>query len=236
MQAKTERFEMRLDQGTISRLDAWRGRQDDLPSRAEAVRRLMETELGQSNDKTISLSNGEKLILKMLCGLYKHFDIRDDIDPEFVEAIIHGGHYWGLEWKYPGLFHGHGDKERTVSEVLDVLEMWSFIERGYSRLSQGEKDRVEREAEPFGKHVEFRGFDGNNEAEHLGVAHFLIDQLDRFADFKGRDLNAHMPTLDIYRRMLAIFGPIRATIMGGELKASQIIELLKAQTHPEYRK
>ena len=37
MQLKTERFEMRLDSRTLERVDAWRARQSDLPSRAEAV-------------------------------------------------------------------------------------------------------------------------------------------------------------------------------------------------------
>jgi len=40
MQQKTERFEMRLDQGTLDQMDKWRSSQSDLPSRAEAVRRL----------------------------------------------------------------------------------------------------------------------------------------------------------------------------------------------------
>ena len=35
MQPKSERFEMRLDLGTLERVDAWRMRQADLPSRAE---------------------------------------------------------------------------------------------------------------------------------------------------------------------------------------------------------
>lgn len=47
---KTERFEMRIDPETIARIDAWRRRQADLPTRAEAIRRLVD--LGLSVDKT----------------------------------------------------------------------------------------------------------------------------------------------------------------------------------------
>jgi metal-responsive CopG/Arc/MetJ family transcriptional regulator len=43
---KTERFEMRLDPQMVARIDAWRRRQEDLPSRAEAIRRLIEASLG----------------------------------------------------------------------------------------------------------------------------------------------------------------------------------------------
>jgi metal-responsive CopG/Arc/MetJ family transcriptional regulator len=50
MALKTERFEMRLETTMIERVDAWRRKQEDLPSRAEAVRRLIE--LGLSAKKT----------------------------------------------------------------------------------------------------------------------------------------------------------------------------------------
>jgi hypothetical protein len=51
--------------------------------------------------------------------------------------------------------------------------MWYFIESAYSKLSKKEKDRVEKEAYPFGKPVTFPGFDGNNESDYLGVARYL---------------------------------------------------------------
>jgi uncharacterized protein len=237
MQPKTERFEMRLDQATIVRVDEWRSHQDDLPSRAEAIRRLVEAGLAQSSDdKVIRLSDGEKLLLMMLTGLYKHLKVKGDIDPEFVEAAIHGGHLWGLEWQYPGIFHGHDDSNRTLRETLEVLDMWSFLENGYARLSQEEKAHIEKEVGPLGKSVEFRGFDGNNEAEYMGIAYFLVNKLERFSLFKGRDLNAHSPTIDAYHRMLSVFVPMRSKLTGGELNASQIIEILKERIHPENRK
>lgn len=54
----------------------------------------------------------------------------------------------------------------------------------------------------------------NGESEHIGVARFLINKLDRIAEFKGRDLDAQMPPLDAYRRMLSVFEPIRSTLTG----------------------
>lgn len=38
---KTERFEMRAAPSWLRALDDWRRKQDDLPSRAEAIRRLV---------------------------------------------------------------------------------------------------------------------------------------------------------------------------------------------------
>jgi hypothetical protein len=37
----------------------------------------------------MKLSNAERLILVMLSDLYKKLDIKDGIDPEFVQAAIY---------------------------------------------------------------------------------------------------------------------------------------------------
>ena len=236
-QAMTERFEMRLGQTVLEELDQWRVRQDDLPSRSEAVRRLVEAGLGESGEKrNLKLGDGEKLILIMLCQLFKQLKLKSEIDPAFVEEVIRGGHYWAFDWEYPGIFHGHEDARAVVSEVVNILDMWSFLERGFGELSKKDKDRIAAEAEPFGKHVVFAGFDGNNEGEHMSIARFLINELDRFSEFKGRDLNAHMHTLDAHRRMLSVFGPIRSNLTGRDLNATEIIEILKAKLHPSRRK
>ena len=230
---KTERFEMRMDRETLENVDTWRADQSDLPSRAEAVRRLVDAALAGSGKGAVRISDGEKLILMMLCDHYKHQKVDGDIDPSFVSEAISRGHYWALDWKYD-MFHDQVDSPQVVSEVCDVLEMWSFIERGYAKLSEKDKERVESEAEPFGKYVAFEGFDGNNESDHRSVALFLINDMRRFDRFKGRDLNSHCPSIDAHRRMLAIFKPMQETLVGGELSASQIIDLLKAITHPSY--
>ena len=71
----------------------------------------------------------------------------------------------------------------VVSEVVSILDMWDMLETSYQRLSKEDKAKVEKEAEPFGKNVQFRGFDGNNESEYMNVARFLVDDLDRFSAF-----------------------------------------------------
>jgi len=228
---------MRLGQSVLEEVDAWRARQEDLPSRSEAVRRLVEAGLAQSGGKRpIKFSDGEKLILIMLSQLFKQLKLKSEINPAFVEEVIQGGHYWALEWEYPGIYHGHEDARTVVSEVVNILDMWSFLERGFKGLSKKDKDRVATEAAPFGEHVVFAGFDGNNEGEHLSTARFLISDLDRFTEFKGRDLNAHMYTLDTHRSMLSVFEPIRANLTGRDLNADEIIEIMKMKLHPSRRK
>ena len=240
-QMMTERFEMRLPASVLEDVDTWRAQQGDLPSRAEAIRRLMEAGLtatsGEKSRKRVALSDGEKLILLTLRDLFKQLKLKDgEMDLDFVAETIFGGHSWGLEWQYSGIFHGHEDAEAVVSEVVGVLDMWSFLESGYEKLSKKDKARVAAEAEPLGKHVKFSGFDGNNESEHMGVARFMIEQLERFTCFKGRDLNSHMPSIDTYRRMVAAFEPIRRTLTGRALNADEIIGLLKAWLHPSRQK
>lgn len=229
---KTERFEMRLDRETLQRVDKWRSQQPDMPSRAEAVRRLVDRSLNASGSKEVVISDGEKLTLLMLCDMFRHLEIPSDTNPDFVARALVNGHYWGLEWKYPGLYDRHIDNPAVVSEVVDVLDMWSFIESAYANLSEDEKARVETDATPFGRHVRFPGFDGNNETEHLAVAHFLIRDLKRFQTFKERGLNSHSPSVERYRRMLHVFEPIRSTLIGRELSVTEIIELLRARRHP----
>ena len=178
-QSKTERFEMRLDQTMIDQVDAWRSEQEDMPSRSEAVRRLIEAGLDVQNSP-VRIRDGEKLILAMLRDLYHHHQVKDgEIDPDFVMEAVWGGHYWGLDWQYQGLFHGHEDKRRTVREVVDILDMWDFLEGSFEKLSAKEKGRFAKEMEPF-TDVKFSGFDGNNESEHLGVLRFLTQKMDRF--------------------------------------------------------
>lgn len=235
-ESMTERFEMRLGQSVLEKVDSWRATQDDLPSRSEAVRRLLEAGLRTPAKRQVSLGDGEKLILIMLCDLFKQLKLKGEIEPDFVEEVMYGGHYWGLEWKYSGIFHGHEDSREVVAEVVDVLDMWSFLESGFAKLSKKDKGLVATGAAPLGEHVAFAGFDGNNEAEYCSVAGFLINKLDRFTRFKGRELNSHMPAIAAYRRMLAVFEPMRCNLAGRELNASEIIQILAAWVHPSRRK
>jgi uncharacterized protein YfbU (UPF0304 family) len=178
------------------------------------------------------LRNGEKLILMMLTEIYQHLGIKGEIDPEFVRETIFEGHTWGLEWKYPGIFEQKEVNYDIVKEVVNILEMWSTIEYSYSELSQGDKELIKTNAAPFGEHVRFRGFDGNNECDYMSTASFLINNLDRFQEFKDRNLNSHSLSLDVYRRMYPVYNQIKNSSC---LTALQIVDVLKEMTHPDNR-
>lgn len=222
---------MRIDSDLLERLDQWRQGEDDTPSRAEAVRRLIEAGLAHDNKgRAPHLSDGEKLIAMMLSELIKKQGVEVDTNVDLVQKVILGGHYWALGWEMPGIFHGHADKQSRVRFVVDVLDMWSFIEEAFEALGKGERERLAKEEGPFGKHVQFPGFDGNNEAEHLSIARFLVEDLKRFSRFREghRDLNSHHPTLDSYGRMLGVFEPMRTTLIGRHLSVDQLAAILNS--------
>ena len=66
MVPKTERFEMRLDIDLLNQIDEWRAQQSDIPSRGEAVRRLIEASLNTKSSGQLQLSQAERLNTWML--------------------------------------------------------------------------------------------------------------------------------------------------------------------------
>jgi uncharacterized protein YfbU (UPF0304 family) len=148
---------------------------------------------------------------------------------DLIREAITGGHFWALELEMSGVFSPTEGVPENVRTVMDVLEMWEAIERGFERLSDSEKEQIEKEVSRHGKNPQFRGFDGNSvtESEYNSIAHILVDKLGRYEYFKGREFNSHLPMLDQYKKMLPVFG------LGGMrgtqcLSAEAIIRLLKS--------
>lgn len=229
MGPKTERFEMRLDPAILDRIDAWRQRQSDEPFRAEAIRRLVEMGLSASGnaEQGVRFSKAELLNTWLLTEILKQQKGYRDADTiELIQKAISGGHYWALDWELTGILHNYEDKPQVVSETVDILDMWDIIETGIEQLSKADGAAL---ASALGEHpmTKFLGFCGNTEAEHLGVARFLVEDMGRFSRFKGHAFNSHMPILATYRRMRAKFEDIRATLIGRPLSVAQLAELLR---------
>lgn len=235
MNALSERFEMRLDQDTLESVDVWRSKQPGVPTRSEAIRRLVERGLAAAGGGAVRFSQGETLLIHMMCEAFRTLKIKSEFDLKFLQSALFGGHYWALEWELPGTFHNHTDSPAVVTAVVDILDMWDFIEGSVEKLDKKERARLEKEAEPFGRDPKFRGFDGNNETDHMGVAMFLVRDMGRFSRFRGRELNSHWQSLETYGRMLKIFLPMRPKLTGGTMSVSQLAEVLNEQTHPSNR-
>jgi len=223
MPPKTERFEVRFEPSMLQRIDQWAARQPDSPTRSDAVRRLVERALETKID------DGDRLLIMMLRDIQKSLKIKGgEIDSDFVAEAIWGGHYWALDWQYTGLFHDHFDSREAVSEVVNTLDMWWFIENAYERFSAEDKKRIETEVGPLGKNPRFSGYDGNYETEYMSIARFLVEKMGRFESFKGRDFNSHYPVVERSRRMTAEFEPMRVSLVGqNRLSVDQVVKLLK---------
>ena len=48
----------------------------------------------------MKLSSGEKLILAMLCELYKNLEIKGEFNPDIINEAISTDHHWILNWEY----------------------------------------------------------------------------------------------------------------------------------------
>lgn len=181
----------------------------------------------------VTLSSGEKLILIMLCDLFEHLKIEDKIDIELVRAAIGGGHLWALEWEMTGIFHGEETSSEVASETAHILTMWETLERSYEKLSKEDKEWLASNCpDLYGSPVRFRGFDGNSETDHIGVMRLFTENMRRFAHFKGRDFNAHLPnTLGMHRRMLPVFEKIFYKESPGDLTAAQIAQVFAAESY-----
>ena len=174
----------------------------------------------------MKLSDGEKLILMVLADMYKHLEIKGEFDPDFISTTISGGHLWGLRWKYTHIPFEKSENPPEVSETVDILDMWSSLEESYAKLSPADNQKVEKEANRTS--VRLFGFDANKE-NHYFIARYLIEQLDRYPSFRGRDLNSPSPRIDGYRRMYRVFEPIRPTLVDRSLNADEIVKVHKAE-------
>lgn len=176
----------------------------------------------------LKFTNEQRFIIAMLCDLYKKPDERD-LKPDLILSAISGGHDWAIEWEYNGLIPDHSDSKEHVEFVANTLEMWRFIENGYSKLGSAERQKVKDAIPYLGDGPVFIGFDGNNETDYLCTAQMMVSIPGRFDSFKGRSLNSHMPKVGRYADMLKSWPDIRKTLSSKDMTADQLIELLSRE-------
>jgi uncharacterized protein YfbU (UPF0304 family) len=183
----------------------------------------------------IKLSDGEKLILWMLCDIQQHLKMQTESYADFVKEAISTGNSWALSMELPGILHGSEASETVVKETTDILVMWEILEDSFERLSQPERDSLGLEFKPFGPNLKFAGFSGNYDSEYLSVARFYIHKTERFQRFKDRDLDSHAPMIEAYRRMLNVFQPFFGAGDGAHLTVDEIAAVAAERVHPSKR-
>ncbi|HHA1345802.1 TPA: YfbU family protein [Enterobacter hormaechei subsp. xiangfangensis] len=182
----------------------------------------------------MKLTDAEKLTLTMLSEIHTAMGLdKQGLDSKLIDSAISSDNTWAIQWEYADvLAFDDYENPQEVKEVVDFLDMWSFIEEAFEGMSDQDKAELEQKAKPFGKHVAFPGFDGNNETSHFSAARFMVDKMKgRFTRFAGRDLNSHSPSVGAYRRMFTVFEPWRNDYPGRDLNVDELAEILNARSY-----
>lgn len=179
----------------------------------------------------MNLTIEQKLITQLLCEIHQKLEIEDGLNSKLISQAILTGNEWAIEWDIEGQSISTTTRTKEeVSLVCDILDMWDFIELSYDDYSEEDKERIEREANPFGHDVAFKGFDGNSESDYISIANFLINEMGRFQRFEGRGLNSHIPSIDSARRMLDVYKQIQGNLgFDNALSPDNVIEILNAR-------
>ena len=180
------------------------------------------------DDNRLTLSIKDRLMLwnqyTILMALYPKERAEYEQKRDIVEQ--------GYESHYDELVLGideSGVSAETSRYVMDVLDMYRTLADTYDALA--DKSGIDQHA------IVFPGFDGNNEADQMVYARFLVKDQRRWTEvLKGRphfDLNSHMRTREMYERMLAAWRD-HAT-HGLPLSKDALVVVLNARIHPSRR-
>jgi uncharacterized protein YfbU (UPF0304 family) len=180
----------------------------------------------------MKLSDGEKLILYLLSDIHEHLKIPDGVNSSFVSYALSNGNLWALERQFSHVLREKEPDPRVVTEVEDILEMWTLIEASYAKLPPAKRAQVDTDADLHAK-PQFDGFDAHNHPEHLQVAECLIENMGRFSAFKGRELDSHtMSSVLCARRMWVVYRPIAKANPERLLSAQELVVILNARYAP----
>jgi uncharacterized protein YfbU (UPF0304 family) len=178
----------------------------------------------------MKLSKPERWILSNQYRILELIDKENANRHRLAQEALDDGYEVYYDWLSEHIY----DEENTVTKeesdyIIDVLDMFDFIQRAYDEL--GDKTGIE----PF--MIDFPGFDGNNDAKFLGFAEFFCKERRAFESLRktgpGGSFNSHMPTHELYSRMLAAW---RESKNKRQLTKVDLIRITQAAVHPDHRK
>jgi uncharacterized protein YfbU (UPF0304 family) len=109
--------------------------------------------------------------------------------------------------------------------VLDSLHVFELIQDG-----------IKKGMEPKTEHpmIQFPGFDGNNETKLMSYARHVVENENRFESVERsfQDFNSHMPTVEIYQRMISAWERLGKPL---HITEELFDALIDAQMHPSRR-
>lgn len=170
----------------------------------------------------------QKLIIGLLTDIHQKLQITDSYDAKFIQKVVSSDNGWALPWAYDELSSPTSEDPDDVEFVSEVLEMWELLEQSYNALTRAERNELSERAQLPAEGVKFQGFDGNNESDLRSIASILIDDLNRWTHFSGRQLRTPGRTTQMHHRMLDVFRRIIAS-GGGLLDVERLAEVMNAR-------
>lgn len=67
----------------------------------------------------MKITEGEKLILRMLTDIYKKIVIDGEIDPEFVQSVLFSDNLWRIPWPHSGISYDDTATPPVMKEVVN---------------------------------------------------------------------------------------------------------------------
>jgi hypothetical protein len=213
------RIEVDLNGQIVEEVERWRLLNST--TRADAMRRLIER--GLQTDQ-FAPSKVESLILYLLCNP------PTVSEATFITQAIGGGHFWAVEDMYGTRLADRADSTAEVTFVHDVLGMFRELKFTIGKLPAEDALMLNDKY-----YTSFRGFDGNNEARLMNIAHFIIHNQE-YEEFQGR-LNSHQEMAECYERMLEQYKRVKADKPAGAWRITfdEIVSIFSAATHPDNR-
>jgi len=170
--------------------------------------------------RTVELTDLDRLIL---ANQYEILGaLKKDKSYEELAESLRNGH----KWIYDGIFSGLADvlPEAQANFVLDVLGLFEKLQDFYNALP--DKSGIESHE------VLFPGFDGNGEGTLISFAAAIRKKGHYEHVAAARNLNAHMPTIDLYVRMLDAWRNAGAPL---RLDTSDYDAIQASRVHPSDR-
>lgn len=144
------------------------------------------------------LSRTERWILSNQYRILELLDKKNAEDHRHARDALEAGYELFYSWICEHVLDDrHVLSEAECRYVLDVMTMFDAMQVAYDRL----EDRSGIDAH----RVLFYGFDGNDESSHMRFARFYCEREQAFQHLRtGADrFNSHMPTVELYRPMVA---------------------------------
>ncbi len=142
----------------------------------------------------MQLDKYQRLVLLNQFSIRKYVE-RVDYYDDLITILSHG-----YESCYDDLFTNIYDSvsEDVTHLVVNTLDMFRWI-RYYKELN------VSDTAVSENLHSNFLGFDGTYEGTYKVYAEFIINDENRYPEYKPMKLNSHHPMADCYNRMVQVW-------------------------------